>query len=503
MPPASRMLLLALDCGTTSTRALLVAPNGRIVAEGSARTPLSNPRPGWAESPPDALLSSTLAAVRSALRRAKGGDVAAIGITNQRETTILWDEKTGKAVGPAISWQCRRTADLCASLRKEPGIPERVREKTGLVLDPYFSATKIRWLLEHERAARELAAAGRLRFGTVDSWVLFHLTGVHATDASNASRTLLYSIRESRFDKELCEIFAVPPDALPEVRASAGSFGTVARTGRLGTALRALEGVKVAGIAGDQQASLFGHGCRSVGEAKCTLGTGAFLLAPVDEAPRNTHGLVTTVAWDLGSGGRVGRPTYALEGSLFACGAALDWLVRVGVLRTTAESETLARRVKDTGGVSFVPALVGLGAPHWDADARAAWLGISTATKREHLVRAVLEALALQNAEVVHAFAKAAGTTIRELRVDGGVSKNRLLCALTADFSGARVRRSRAPDTTALGAAFLAGVGAGLYPLREAPSVPTSPPIRPRLRPSDREEALATFRRAVATAQSF
>ena len=452
-----RRFVLALDQGTTGSTGLVVDPEGQVRARGYAELPQHFPRPGWVEHDPGEIWASVERAGRAALAEARvtGGEIAAIGITNQRETTIVWDRATGAPIHPAIVWQCRRTAPLCDRLRAE-GVEPLFRERTGLVLDAYFSGTKIRWLLDEVAGMRARAERGELAFGTVDAWLLWKLTGgrVHATDVTNASRTLCLALRSADWDDELLEILGVPRAVLPAV---VPSSGVVAETVDLGWLPG---GVPIAGIAGDQQAALFGQACHARGRAKNTYGTGCFILLNTGAVPvASAHGLVTTIAWRIGA-----ETTYALEGSVFIAGAAIQWLRDgLGVIRSAAESETLARSVADTGGVYFVPAFVGLGAPHWDMYARGTIVGLTRGTTAAHLARAALEAIAYQSRDVLDAMTADAGLAADELRVDGGAAANDLLCQFQADILDRAVLRPRVIETTSLGAAYLAGLGAGVW----------------------------------------
>ncbi|MBI2158834.1 MAG: glycerol kinase GlpK [Candidatus Rokubacteria bacterium] len=449
--------ILALDQGTTGSTALVVDPDGRVRARGYAELPQYFPKPGWVEHDPGEIWATVERAARAALAEARvaGAEVAAIGITNQRETTILWERASGAPIHRAIVWQCRRTAPMCDRLRAE-GVEGLVRERTGLVLDAYFSGTKIRWLLDDVPGARARAGRGELAFGTVDSWLLWKLTGgcVHATDATNASRTLCLNLRTADWDDELLKILGVPRAVLP---ALVPSSGVAAETVDLGWLPR---GVPIAGIAGDQQAALFGQACYAPGAAKNTYGTGCFLLLNTGEAPvASTRGLLTTIAWRMG-----GRTTYALEGSVFIAGAAIQWLRDgLGLLQHARDSEAMARSVPDTGGVYFVPAFVGLGAPHWDMYARGAIVGLTRGTTAAHLARAALEAIAFQSRDVLEAMAADARIAVTELRVDGGAAANDFLCQFQADIMNVAVLRPRVIETTSLGAAYLAGLGAGVW----------------------------------------
>jgi len=450
-------VVLAIDQGTTGTTALLLDRRGEVTGRGYAELPQHFPKPGWVEHDGGEIWASVVAAVRGALRhgRTPGSAIEAIGITNQRETTLLWDRGTGRPVSRAIVWQDRRTAERCAALRRA-GFERTVRSRTGLVLDPYFSATKVEWLLRHHATARTLARRGRLAFGTVDAWLVWKLTrgALHATDPTNASRTLLYDIRRLRWDPELLERFGVPESALPEVRPSSGDFGRTRGVPGLP------DGIPIAGIAGDQQAALFGQGCVRPGESKNTYGTGCFLLLQTG-ATRVTSraGLITTVAC-----GPRGEPSYALEGSVFIAGAALQWL-RDGlrILDRASESEAMARSVPDSGGVVMVPAFVGLGAPWWRADVRGALLGLTRGTTRAHVARAALESLAFQTRDVVEAMARDSGRRVATLRVDGGAAANDFLMQFQADLLGVPVARPRVIETTALGAGLLAGLATGFW----------------------------------------
>jgi glycerol kinase len=455
-------LVLAIDQGTTGSTALLLTRTGEVRGRGYAELPQHFPKPGWVEHDPEAIWKSALTAVRGALRDAGAGarQIAAIGITNQRETTILWDRRTGKPIAPAIVWQDGRTADRCRALRRA-GHAAGIRSRTGLVIDPYFSATKVEWLLQHVRGARTLQKKGRLAFGTVDSWLVWKLTGgaVHATDPTNASRTMLYHIGRLQWDDVLLDRFGVTLDMLPEVRPSSGNFGVT----------RGVPGlpndIPIAGIAGDQQAAMFGQGCVTPGESKNTYGTGCFFLLQTGKTRiASRSGLITTVAC-----GPRGEATYALEGSVFMAGAAIQWL-RDGMrlLKTADESEALAASVPDSGGVVMVPAFVGLGAPYWRPDVRGALLGLTRGTKREHIVRATLESLAFQSRDLVTAMQRDVGrrairSRMKVLRVDGGASANDFLMQYQADLLGMRVERPAVIETTALGAGMLAGLAVGFW----------------------------------------
>jgi glycerol kinase len=447
-------LVLALDQGTTSSRALAFDRRGRAVAAAQREFPQHFPRPGWVEHDPEDLWQSVRACAARVAARVGRGAVAAVGLTNQRETTLLWDRRTGRPLHRALVWQDRRTADACDRLRRA-GLEPLFRRRTGLVLDPYFSGTKLAWLLDHVPGARRRAERGELAFGTVDTWLLWRLTGgaVHATDASNASRTLLFNLRTGGWDDALLAALRIPRAVLPEVRDSSGVFGEV-------TTIPALRGVPVAGVAGDQQAALFGQACFRPGMAKNTYGTGCFLLLHTGDRPvASRHRLLTTVAWRIG-----GRMEYALEGSVFVGGAVVQWLRDgLGLIRRSVDIEALAARVPDNGGVYLVPAFTGLGAPHWDPAARGIVVGLTRGSNAGHLARAALESIAYQSADLLAAMQADTGAPLRGLRVDGGASRNDGLMQFQADLLRTRVVRPRTTETTALGAAYLAGLAVGLW----------------------------------------
>ena len=447
-------LLLAIDQGTTGTTVLVINDSLEVLGRGYAEFPQHFPRPGWVEHDPEEIWASVKAATKRAFDGCgvSAADIAAIGITNQRETTMLWDRHTGEASHKAIVWQCRRTADICATLRDQ-GHEEFVRSRTGLVLDPYFSGTKIQWLLDH---ADLRSSVDRLAFGTVDSFLLWRLTGgeVHATDPTNASRTLLFDLHDRDWSDELCDLFKVPRSLLPQIKPSSGVFGTTAGLDFLP------DGIPIAGIAGDQQSALFGQACFEPGDAKCTYGTGAFLLLNTGTQPvPSSHGLLTTVAWWIGD-----SYVYALEGSAFIAGAAVQWLRDgLGMIEQAADIEALARTVDDSGGVVFVPALAGLGAPHWRPQARGVMRGIDRGTTKAHLARAVLDGIALQNVDILKAMEADAGQALNVVKVDGGAAANDLLMQLQSDLLDRPIVRPQVLETTALGAACLAGLGIGIW----------------------------------------
>jgi glycerol kinase len=483
--------VLAIDQGTTGTTCLVLDERSRVRGRAYSEFAQHYPRPGWVEHDATEIWDVTLRVARDAIRAAGGEPPAAIGITNQRETVVAWDRSTGEPVSRAIVWQDRRTAPLCRELR-EAGLEQWVRERTGLVLDPYFSATKLSWMLENVPEMWERAAQGNLVAGTIDTWLIWKLTdgAVHATDPTNASRTMLYDIRRQEWNAELLELFDVPRHLLPEVRPSSGSFGTSART------LFGRE-IPIAGVAGDQQAALFGQGCVSAGQAKSTYGTGAFLLLQTgkDLIPSKRK-LITTIAC-----GARGEPTYALEGSIFIAGAAVQWLRDgLGIIASAAETEALARSLDDNDGVYFVPAFVGLGAPHWNADARGTIVGLTRGSTRKHLVRAALEAMAYATRDVLEAMEADSGVRTLELGVDGGASANDWLMRFQADIVGIPVRRPVVVETTALGAAGLAGMATGIWEDAEAFLGASDEPARfkPSLDEEERARLVRGWRRAIA-----
>lgn len=449
--------IMALDQGTTSSRCIIFDGSGAPRAMVSREFPQYYPNEGWVEQDANEIWASQIGAAHEAMLKAGAGwsDIAAIGITNQRETAIVWDRKTGEPVYRAIVWQCRRTADYCEALKKDD-YADIIKKKTGLVCDPYFSASKVKWILDNVNGAREKAEKGELVFGTVDSWLMYKLSGgaITATDPSNASRTMLFNINTLEWDSELTDFFKIPLSMLCEVKPSSGVFGYSSRD-VLGAE------IPISGVAGDQQAALFGQGCTEAGELKNTYGTGGFLLMNTGDKPvfDTESGLLTTVAWDIG-----GRVNYALEGSVFICGAAVQWL-RDGlkIIDSAPDSERIAASVPDTGGVYIVPAFTGLGAPYWDPYARGAVFGITRATAAAHIVRAVLESMAFQTCDVVRAMEKASGMKISLLKADGGATANNLLMQMQSDYLGIPVVRPACAETTAAGAAYLAGLGVGFY----------------------------------------
>ena len=492
--------ILSLDQGTSSSRAVLFDEAGKPVVEAAQDFRQIYPHAGWVEHDPEEIWSSQLAAAQDVLHKAgqagvNASEVAAVGITNQRETTIVWERATGRPVCNAIVWQCRRTASMCDDMRRR-GLEPMIRERTGLVIDAYFSGTKLRWILDKVGGARKKAERGELAFGTVDSWLIYRLTGaaVHVTDATNASRTMLYNLRDRTWDADLLREFDVPESVLPDIRPSSGVVGTTEKS-LLGTE------APIAGMAGDQQASLFGQGCFQPGMAKNTYGTGSFVLMHTGDRPAPSQSMLATVASQLGE-----SVNYALEGSIFVTGAAVAWLRDgLGLIKRAKEVESLAGGVASSDGVYFVPAFVGLGAPYWDQYARGSILGMTRGTTAAHIARATLEAIAFQTRDVVEAMERESGVAMPELRADGGAVRNDLLMQIQADILGRRVARSSVLETTAQGAAFLAGLGTGFWSttgelaeLWRADRV-----FEPQMDASKREELCAGWKRAVERARNW
>ena len=486
-----RQYIVALDQGTTSSRCIIFDQNETIVALAQKETRQIYPRPGWVEQDPMEIYATIYGAMNEALAQAGVGpaQIAAIGVANQRETSILWDKETGKPVCNAIVWQCRRTAEDCEGLKAQ-GLEPLVRRKTGLLIDGYFSATKIRWALDNIPGARRLADQGRLLFGTVDTWLLWKLTGgaVHKTDYTNASRTMLFDIHARDWDEELLRALDIPRQILPEVCASSGLFGMAQAGGRQ---------IPVAGMAGDQQAALFGQACFEPGDCKNTYGTGCFLLVNTgDLAPQSRSGLLTTMACGAG-----GKPCYALEGSVFAGGSVVQWLRdEMRFIVEAADSEYFAAKAPDNGGVYFVPAFTGLGAPHWDMYARGAIYGLTRGTGRNQIIRAALEAVAYQSNDVLQAVVQDSGLALKELRVDGGASRNQFLMQFQADISGVRTVRTQNAEATALGAAYLAGLAQGVWqdPAEIKRRKPIEAVYEPAMDPVVRAKNLAGWQAAVS-----
>ena len=488
--------LMAFDQGTTSSRTILFDAKGKMIASAAKAFQQHFPQNGWVEHDAEEILATQLKSARETLEKAgaTAADVAAIGITNQRETVVVWEKESGKPIAPAIVWQCRRTAAYCDELRRN-GFEKMIREKTGLPIDPYFSATKLARILDDVPNARARAERGELLFGTIDSFLIYRLTGgrVHATDPSNASRTLLFNIHDMCWDDELLQLFRIPRCMLPQVLPSAGLFGMT------DASLFGKE-IPITGVAGDQQAALFGQCCFEKGEAKNTYGTGGFLLMQTGNTPiHSSHGLLTTVGWQIGK-----RVFYVLEGSVFICGAAIQWLRDgLGILSSSAESEALAASVSDTGGVYFVPALTGLGSPYWDPYARGTIVGLTRSTTRAHLVRATLEAMAFQTTDLIEAMRCDVSFPLGTLRVDGGAAVNDLLLTFQSDFSGLAIERPQCTESTALGAALLAGLGCGMFTDLSEIATINAPEKRfePAINAIERERRLASWHAAVECAR--
>ena len=456
--------ILAIDQGTTGTTVAVMNARGTLLGSVNHEFPQLYPKPGWVEHDPEAIWASVLKGIRAVFRRGlcKPADVACIGITNQRETALLWERHSGKPLGNAIVWQCRRTASFCDGLRRK-GLESMVRDRTGLVLDPYFSASKLRWLLNNIDGARGRARRGDIAAGTIDAYLLSRLTGgvVHATDVSNASRTSLMNLRTLDWDPELLKLFSVPRNLMPDIIPSSGDLGATLGVSGLP------DGIPITGIAGDQQSALFGQAGFDRGAAKCTFGTGSFILMNTGHDKMTSDaGLLTTVAWQLPG---QQTPVYALEGGAFICGAAVQWLRdELGIIKSAPDIEKLAAGVADAGGVEFVPALTGLGAPHWDPDARGVISGLTRGASAAHLARATLEAMALQNVDILRAMERDLGRRLSELRVDGGAAANNLLMTIQADYLGREIIRPKVIETTVAGACFLAGLGVGIWKDTEA-----------------------------------
>ncbi len=489
--------LLALDQGTTSSRAIVFDDQGNQCALAQREFTQHFPHPGWVEHDAEEIWSSQLAVAREAIRicRVNPRDIAALGITNQRETTVIWDRATGKPIAPAIVWQDRRTTETCEALKRD-GLEAMVNDKTGLVLDPYFSATKIAWILDHVPDARSRAANGELAFGTIDTWLIYNLTGgaVHVTDPSNGARTMLFDIDRDAWDDDLLACFGVPRPLMPKIVPSSGVVGHT-DPALLGAP------IPIGGIAGDQQSALFGQACHTAGMAKNTYGTGCFML--LNTGPVRVHseaGLLTTRTADPG------KHHYALEGSVFVAGAAVQWLRDgLGIIAQSADIEPLAARVPDAGGVRFVPAFTGLGAPYWDARARGTVVGLTRGSTGAHLARAALDAIALQTADVLDAMQRDAKLTLSELRVDGGATANNLLMQIQADLLGVPVIRPATLETTALGAAYLAGLASGVWTSTEeiARGWRKTAVFPPKMGMDERASLLADWRRAVVRARDW
>lgn len=489
--------ILSLDQGTTSSRAIIFDKEGRIVTIAQKEFKQYYPQSGWVEHDAQEIWSSQLSVATEAVAKAglKASSIAAIGITNQRETTIIWDKSTGRPIHPAIVWQDRRTAKYCDGL-KEQGHGDTIRKKTGLLIDAYFSASKINWILQHVEGAREKAERGQLAFGTVDTWLVWNLTGggKHLTDVTNASRTMLYNINTLEWDNELLELFEVPKSMLPEVRSSSEVYGETAAN------ILAAK-IPIAGIAGDQHAALFGQLCTKPGMVKNTYGTGCFMLMNIGDRPvLSKNNLVTTIAWKIGD-----KVSYALEGSIFIGGAIVQWLRDgLGIIRQSSDVEELAMKVKDTDGVYLVPAFAGLGAPHWDPYARGTIVGLTRGSGAAHIARAALEGIAFQTVDILKAMEADANTEIKELRVDGGATANNLLLQFQADILQANVVRPQITETTAIGAAYLAGLAVGLW--KHTDDIQNQWQIDRTFEPDrtyNTESALENWHRAIETAKHF
>jgi len=448
--------ILSVDQGTTGSRAVIYDKRGRIVASSYEEFKQYFPKPGWVEHDPIEIWRSVKNSIKKVSRRIPKNSIEAIGITNQRETTLLWERSTGKPVSKAIVWQCRRTSSRCSQLKKEKGAEAFFRKRTGLPIDAYFSATKIEWLLKNVKGVSKKAGLGKICFGTTDSWVLWNLTGgkIHATDFTNASRTMLFNIHNLRWDRDILKKFSIPQAILPDVKNSSGLFGKTVKVAGLP------EGIPITGIAGDQQAALFGQVCFEPGTMKNTYGTGCFVLLNTGKKhPRSNNGLISTLGC-----GKSGEPVYVLEGAIFVAGSAIQWLRDgLNLLTSASLSEGMAKHIKDNAGVYFVPALVGLGAPYWDQDARGSIYGITRGTTKSHLVRAALEAMCYQTKDVLEAMQKDSRLKIRNLKIDGGAAANNFLCQFQSDILGINVIRPKVIETTSLGAAYLAGLASGYW----------------------------------------
>ena len=486
--------VMALDAGTTSNRCILFNEKGEMCSVAQKEFTQYFPQPGWVEHDANEIWQTQLSVARQAMQKigAKAEDIAAIGITNQRETVIVWDRKTGQPVSHAIVWQCRRTADFAEAMKgRVPGIVEKFQQKTGLKFDPYFSGTKIRWILDNVEGARERAERGELCFGTVDSWLIFKLTKgkVHVTDYSNASRTLLFNINTLEWDDELCQILDIPKGMLPEVKPSSFIYGESDPEFFGGP-------IRIAGAAGDQQAALFGQTCFTEGEAKNTYGTGCFMLMNTGDKPIfSKNDLLTTIAWGLD-----GKVTYALEGSVFVAGAAIQWLRdEIKIVDSSPDSEYFATRVKDTNGCYVVPAFTGLGAPYWDPYARGAITGLTRGVNKYHIIRATLESLAFQTYDVLHAMELDSGRHLSALKVDGGASKNDFLMQFQSDIIDTPVRRPSCVETTAMGASYLAGLAVGFWKSKEdvIANWAVDKEFQPEMASEERTKELAGWAQAV------
>ena len=498
MNSKAKKYILAIDQGTTSSRAILFNKRGEIAASAQKEFPQYFPKPGWVEQDANEIWLSVMSVYMEVLVKGKVSpeEIAAIGITNQRETAIVWDKKTGEPIYHAVVWQSRQTAEICKQLA-EDGKEQMIREKTGLLIDPYFSATKVKWILDHVEGARERAQDGELLFGTVDSFLIYKMTGgkVHATDYSNASRTLLYNIYDLDWDQELLDLFEIPRAMLPQVLPSSGSFGMT--DGKFFET-----GIPIMGVAGDQQAALFGQTCFEPGMAKNTYGTGCFMLMNTGEKPaKSEHGMLTTIAWGID-----GKVEYALEGSVFVAGSAIQWL-RDGLkmIESAPQSEEVAKEAQDSDGVYVVPAFVGLGAPYWKPEAKGAVFGLTRGTTRAHFVRATLDSLAYQSFDIIEAMTLDSGIELQKLKVDGGAVSNDLLMQFQSDILGVPVERPMISETTALGAAYLAGLAAGFFQSKEElrANYLVDRTFVPQISAQRRKELLEGWKRAVRATCEF
>lgn len=491
--------IMSLDQGTTSSRAILFNKKGDIVYSAQREFTQYFPKPGWVEHNASEIWSSILAVIANCLAESgvNAAQIAGIGITNQRETAVVWEKDTGHPIYNAIVWQSRQTADICSKM-KEDGLEDLIREKTGLLIDPYFSATKVKWILDHVEGARERAEKGELLFGTIDSWLIWNLSGgkAHVTDYSNASRTMMYNIHELKWDQEILDLLQIPAAMLPEVKGSSEIYAYTVPYHFFGAE------IPIAGAAGDQQAALFGQACYREGDIKNTYGTGCFMLMNTGEtAIRSKHGLITTIAWGVG-----GKVEYALEGSIFIAGSAVQWL-RDGLrmIRDSKDSELYASRVDSTDGVYLVPAFVGLGSPYWDSDVRGAMFGLTRGTTKEHFIRATLESLAYQTRDVLTAMQQDSGNGLARMRVDGGAVRNNLLMQFQSDILGCPVERPTIGETTALGAAYLAGLAVGFWSSCEEISAQWASEriFEPVMKEEERERLYSGWQRAVHAAMAF
>lgn len=495
----AKQYIMAIDQGTTSSRTIIFDHSGAIVASAQKEFTQYFPKPGWVEHDAGEIWAAQEATMGGALKKAgiKGSQIAAIGITNQRETSLLWERGTGRPAYRAIVWQCRRTAPICDALKKQ-GLEKTFMAKTGLVIDAYFSGTKVKWMLDNVKGLRRKAENGGLQFGTVDSWLIYKLTGgaEHAIEVSNASRTMLFNIKTLKWDKEILRTLDVPEAILPRVCDSSGTVGVT-------RGLKSLpDGIPISGIAGDQQAALFGQACFAGGQSKCTYGTGAFMLMNTGGKPiASKSGLLTTVGWKIGK-----DTVYALEGAVFICGAVVQWLRDgLGIIKSAADTESLAASVPDTGGVYLVPAFVGLGAPHWDMYARGALMGVTRGTTGAHVARAALEAMSYQVKDVLEAMAKDSGISLKSLNVDGGAVANNFLMQFQSDILGVKVDRPKVIETTAMGAAFLAGLGVGYWGgMKEIAKVRSTDKVfSPAMKAGRRASLYAGWKKAVERAKGW